>query len=148
MKTILIARADGGVSLMTITDDVTDVEAEVEKWKTGIKPGEEYVGHSEIDSVPEDRYFRNAWTYIGGRIEIDMPKAREVHKAKLRVDRAPLLTALDVEYQRADEDGDGKAKAGVAARKKALRDITNHPGIDAARTPEELKKIGLPESIG
>jgi hypothetical protein len=31
----------------------------------------------------------------------------------------------------------------IAARKQALRDITAHPSIDAAATPDDLKLAGL-----
>lgn len=86
--------------------------------------------------VPADRTFRNAWT---PDLTVDMAKARELHKDTLRGLRSPQLAALDVEYQRADEAGDKTAKRDIAARKQALRDVTKHPAISAATTPDELK---------
>jgi hypothetical protein len=94
----------------------------------------------------KDRTFRDAWALQGGRVDVDMPKAREIHRGFIRSQRAPLLEKLDIEYQRADERGDLEAKAAIAARKQALRDATADPAIDAAVTPEELKAV-IPAAI-
>ena len=93
------------------------------------------------DWVAPPRDFRNAWKLEGGKIGHDMEKCRAIHKDKLRLARAPLLAALDVEYQRADEADDKAAKADIAKRKQALRDVTAAPEIEAAKTPEELKAV-------
>lgn len=85
-----------------------------------------------------DRTFRNARKLD---LTVDMPKAREIHKDKLRRDRSPLMAALDIEAIRADEDGDKAKRAAVIARKQALRDVTARPEIEAAKTPAELKAI-------
>lgn len=74
-------------------------------------------------------------------ITINMGKAREIQRDRLRAMRVPLLNALDVEYQRADEQGDMVAKAAIAAKKQILRDVTKDPAIDAAETPEELAVV-------
>lgn len=89
------------------------------------------------------RDFRNAWKIDGGKIDHDMEKAKEILKAKLRVDRAPLLSALDVEYQKADESGDSLKKRALAAEKQKLRDVTSDPRIAAATTIEDLTKIKI-----
>lgn len=86
-----------------------------------------------------DREFRGAWVTDGKTITIDMPCAREIHRNKMRAARAPMLAALDVQYQRADETGDTVAKAAVISAKAALRDVTKNPSIDAAKNPNELK---------
>lgn len=77
-------------------------------------------------------------------ISIDMDKAREIHRENIRRDRAPLMAALDVAYQRADEAGDSAAKADVVARKKVLRDLPADPRIDAAQTADDLLSVAIP----
>lgn len=79
-------------------------------------------------------------------ITINMDKARDIHRDRLRAMRQPVLEALDVEYQRADEQADANLKADIAARKQALRDVTADPAIEAAKTPEELSAI-IPEAL-
>lgn len=95
----------------------------------------------EAADIPPDRSFRNAWRHDAGVISVDMPKAREVHKAHIRKARQAALTALDVAYQRADETGDAAGKAQIAKRKQALRDLTAHPGIAKAATPQDLQAV-------
>lgn len=90
--------------------------------------------------IPSDRYFRDAWEYHNG-IKINMVKAAEIHKSKLRALRAPKLVALDIEYQRADEKGNAALKNAIAKQKQALRDVTADPRIATASTPEELKAV-------
>lgn len=99
------------------------------------------------DSELPERDFRNAWKDENGGIVIDMPKAREIHKDHMRECRCPLLQDLDVQYQRADEKGEAELKKQIAQRKQALRDVTKDPAIEAADTPEELKRV-WPEILG
>lgn len=85
------------------------------------------VSDNDLPRLPngkEDKYFRNAWYLDGDQINVDLGKAKEIKKNKMRELRGPLLDKLDEDYQRADEDGDNVKKAEVAAKKKALRDVT------------------------
>jgi hypothetical protein len=88
-----------------------------------------------------DRTYRNAWVKRDGKIVHDIPKARELHRAKIRRKREKFLQALDVEYQKADEEDNKVEKKRVAARKKQFRDLTDDPAIDIAKTVEELKSV-------
>ena len=86
------------------------------------------------DEVPSDRTFRNALKYD---LTVDMPKAQGITKERLRQERAPLLTALDVQYQRAQEDG--RDTTIIISEKQRLRDVTKL--ADAATTLDELKAL-------
>lgn len=74
-------------------------------------------------------------------VTVDMTKAKEIWRSKIREARIEKFKDLDVQYQRAEEIGDTDAKAAVVASKKVLRDAPNDPAIDAATRPEELKKV-------
>jgi len=56
-------------------------------------------------------------------IKINLDKAKEIHKDKIREARKPLLEKLDVDFVRALELGGDTAS--IAAQKQALRDVTN-----------------------
>jgi uncharacterized protein YdaT len=72
-------------------------------------------------------------------IIIDINKAKEITKNRLRAERKPLLEAQDVAFQRAlESNADTSA---IVAEKQRLRDITNQ--VDTANTVEELKSITL-----
>lgn len=93
-------------------------------------------------AIPTDRTFRNAWVAcpVAG-CRIDMSKARELWRAEMRRMRAPQLVALDVAYMRADEANDTAIKASIATQKKELRDVTRDVAIEAAQTPEDLRRV-------
>lgn len=146
MKTVF-TRNDGGISILNMIEG-TDITREIAKWSE--EDQKAIVSYREMPDVaiPEDKSFRNAWCDVTPEeiIDIDMVKAREIHRNKLRSLRVPLLKALDVEYQKADEVNDIAEKAKIALKKRALRDVTADPAIEAAMTPEELKAV-LPAAL-
>ena len=81
-------------------------------------------------------------------ININMDKARDIHRDKVRQARKPLLEAKDVAFMRAVEAQDTDTQATVAAEKQALRDATAATAIDAASTPEELKAAWDTDLLG
>ena len=97
-------------------------------------------------TVPADRTFREAWSFNGDAVEVDMTAAKVIHKDNLRAERAPRLADLDVAYMKALEAGTG-ADA-IAAQKTTLRDITADARIDAASTPDALKALDLATLLG
>src|SRR5688572_16429081 len=121
--TVAVTRADGGVTVVRVI--TTEYGLEGPRWT--VEPTEAYI-QSVIDKydwqgplrpvswrvVPNDyvndqtdRTFRNAWKDGPRKPDVDMPKAREIVRHRLREARAPLLDALDIAYQRADETEDG-----------------------------------------
>ena len=70
-------------------------------------------------------------------ITINMDKAKAITKARLRVEREPLLAAQDVAFQRALESS--ADTTAIVAEKQRLRDITKL--ADAATTLDELKAL-------
>ena len=70
-------------------------------------------------------------------IVIDIDKAKAITKSRLRAERAPLLAALDVAFQRALESGSDTAA--IVAEKQRLRDITNF--VNACTSTDELKAL-------
>ena len=72
-------------------------------------------------------------------IVVNIDKAKDITKDRLRTERAPLLQAQDVAFQRALESG--ADTAAIVAEKQRLRDITAL--ADQATTIDELKAIEL-----
>lgn len=70
-------------------------------------------------------------------ININMNKAREIHRERIRQARNPKLAAKDIDFQRALETGADTAT--IVNEKQALRDAPAAAAINAATTPEELK---------
>jgi len=96
--------------------------------------------------IPFRDDYRPSWKVDNAfKIYHDLSVAKEIHKERIRKLRVPKLEALDIKYQRADEDGDLELKKAIVLKKKKLRELTNHPSIDAAKTIEELKLAALSE---
>ena len=68
---------------------------------------------------------------------IDMAKAKEIHKEKIRIARKPKLAELDIEFQRALETG--ADTSAIVAKKQALRDAPAADAISTATSDSELK---------
>jgi len=72
-------------------------------------------------------------------ITIDINKAREITKERLRAERKPLLEEQDVAYMRAMETGEDTTA--IIAEKVRLRNITML--CDTATSIEDLKAINI-----
>ena len=68
---------------------------------------------------------------------INMAKAREIHKAKIREARTPKLSELDIEFQKAQETGADTSS--IVSKKQELRDAPAATAISSATTTDELK---------
>lgn len=101
------------------------------------------IGATEYDAadytIPAERTFRDAWQAEPGVISVDMAKARDIWRDKIRQARDAEFPALDAAFMKALETGADKSD--IVARKKALRDAPADPAIDAATTPDELKMV-------
>ena len=132
-KRIIYTNDEGGISIIVPAGEIGDCIKDVPSGKA----------YEIVDAsrVPSDRSFRNAWKHQDGAISVDMPKAVEIQKERLRAERAPLLAALYVEMIKSLETGDSQKQEDVIAEKKRLRDITNLPALSEATTPEALKAV-------
>ena len=72
-------------------------------------------------------------------IIVDINKAKDITKDRLRNERKPLLEAQDVAFQRALESS--ADTSAIVAEKQRLRDITTL--VDTANTVDELKALEI-----
>tara|TARA_S200002703_G_scaffold104561_1_gene90722 strand:+ start:568 stop:1017 length:450 start_codon:yes stop_codon:yes gene_type:complete len=93
----------------------------------------------EDAQVPTDRSFRDAWALSDGSIQVDMTKAKDLMRDKIREVRKDLLASEDVEFMRAVETANAYAQAASAARKQALRDAPSASAISNASDVTALK---------
>jgi len=100
--------------------------------------GARIIENTDLDSL--DNEFRNAWSCDADmNPTIDMEKARDVWRDKIRMARRPKLAELDIQYMRAQEAGEDTSA--IVDTKNKLRDFPAKPEIDSASTVEELKVI-------
>jgi len=70
-------------------------------------------------------------------ITINLDKAKEITKERLRAERKPLLEEQDILFMKAQEAGSDTTT--IVAEKQRLRDITN--SVDSCTTTDELKAL-------
>jgi hypothetical protein len=74
-------------------------------------------------------------------ITVSIPKAKDITKDRLRLDRKPLLEAQDVLFMQAQESGSDTTD--IVAEKQRLRDITKD--ADNCTTTDQLKALSVEE---
>ena len=129
MSKIIYTNSDGTVSIITPAGDVNDAIKDV---PSGLSY--EIV---EDSAIPTDRSFRNAWKQNGKTIETDITKAKEIHKANIRLARKDKLAELDIEFQKALETS--ASTTDIVSKKQALRDAPADSAIASADTEAKLK---------
>jgi len=77
---------------------------------------------------------------------IDMAKARDIHKNKIREARTPKLAELDIEFQKALETG--SSTTDIVNKKQALRDAPANSDIDSASDTDALKAQWQTDILG
>ena len=77
-------------------------------------------------------------------IAVNITKAKDIWKDKIRVARKPKLEALDVEYQRAQEASSDTSA--IVTKKQELRDFPAQ--VDSATTTDEIKAVWDTDKLG
>jgi len=89
----------------------------------------------ESFQLPEAEFI-DAWTIDA---TIDLERAKDVWRRKMRPVRNERLKQLDLQWMQAMELGDTVAAAAVAAKKQELRDITKRDELKYAKSLAEVK---------
>lgn len=131
MTKLIAYQTDNGVAIVVPTGAISLNSVILKDVPNGVN----YKIIEPLD-LPEDEYFRDAWIFDDG-VKVDLNKAKEIHKNIIRKVRSQLLEELDIQFQRALESGKDTSK--IVSQKNSLRDATNNPSIEKAKTLEELK---------
>jgi hypothetical protein len=134
MANVIIFTNDlGGVSVCIPTGELPIEQVQSRDIPAGVQS---YI--VDKATLPEDDGdFFNAWEQTRGVVTVNLDKAKGVTKDRLRAERAPLLSAQDVLFQRALETGGDTAA--IVAEKQRLRDVTNL--ADACTTTAQLRAL-------
>ena len=133
MQVIIFESDNGGVATTIPTGEIS-IDAVLEK-DVPKGRGARIVNYTDLPLAYNDFY--DAWEMTDKAVTVNMDKAKELTKARLRAEREPLLQAQDVAFQRALETG--ADTTAIVAEKQRLRDITSL--ADSATTLEELRSL-------
>jgi hypothetical protein len=128
MKRVITEMPDGTVAVSTHNPNSP---VTIEEFAKKVSKGAAYEIVDE-SAIPSDRYFRDAWKVKTGGVEVDMPRARDIHMKNIRTERNKKLEALDVETLKGND---------VQAEKQILRDLPTTVDLSSASTAEELKAL-------
>ena len=131
-QAIIFTNDNGGVSTCIPTGEIS-IEAVMEK----DVPKGRGARIVNVSDLPRDNDFYDAWEMTATEVTVNLAKAKELTKKRLRAERTPLLQAQDVAFQRALEEG--ADTSAIVAEKQRLRDITDL--ADSATTLEELRSL-------
>lgn len=134
MNNVIIFTNDiGGVAVCIPTGELPIEQVQAKDIPAGVTS---YI--VAASTLPEeDNDFFDAWEQTRGVVTVNIEKAKEVTKRRLRLEREPLLAAQDVAFQRAQESG--ADTSAIVAEKQRLRDITNL--ADDCMTTAELRAL-------
>jgi hypothetical protein len=96
------------------------------------------------EDIPVDQTYRDCWRLSereNDLIAIDVEKAKEVWKKKMRNARELIFPKLDTDFFRALEFADMDKQKEIAERKRLLREVTALPELENAKTVEEIEAI-------
>jgi hypothetical protein len=130
-QVIIFTNSNGGVSVCIPTG-----ELDIHAVKAKDTPSTSIiVQESELPQADND--FFNAWELANGVVTVNLTKAKEITKQRLRAEREPLLAAQDVLYMRATEAG--ADTTAIVAEKQRLRDVTSL--VDGCTSTAELRAL-------
>jgi hypothetical protein len=128
-QAIIFTNDNGGVSVCVPTGELSIEAVQAKDTPTGSLI-------VDVASLPNQyNDFFDAWELIDGKVEVNLAKATELTKKRLRAERIPLLAAQDIAFQRAQEAGSDTSS--IVAEKQRLRDITNF----SVTTLDELRNL-------
>lgn len=127
---------DNSVAITSVLLNVDSQQHSIDLKTQGSVPADwEAVAFDYLGPFPDSRLsLAYLWDEESASITINLPPARELVKTVLRRKRLPLISALDIEFQRNLETG--ADNSAVIAEKQRLRDITDF--VDDLTTEEEL----------
>jgi hypothetical protein len=128
---IIFSNANNGVSVCVPTGELS-IESVLAK---DCPSGAIIVDDATLPQADND--FFDAWELANGSVTVNLDKAKEMTKTRLRAEREPLLQAQDVLFQRAQESS--ADTTAIVAEKTRLRDVTNL--VDAETTLEGLRAL-------
>jgi hypothetical protein len=131
-QVIIFTNDNGGVSTCIPTGEIS-----IDAVMTKDVPAGRGARIVNLTDLPRDNDFYDAWEMDATSVTVNLAKAKEITKARLRAEREPLLAAQDVLFQRALESG--ADTTAIVAEKQRLRDITGL--VDAVTTLEGLRAI-------
>ena len=147
--------AYGDVTRLPEESDDEFLNKSILKFREGSKIPDNVESHIVEDTeLPADHEcstlceFFDAWEWGDSGARVNMNRARELHRTRIRQARDIALYNLDVPWMKAQESGDLDEQNRIKTEKERLRDLRSTFDLAVFTTPESLKQAwpdGLPK---
>jgi hypothetical protein len=133
MNRIIYPTPEGGVAVVIPTGELPIEEVAAKDVPEGVPY--EIV---DVDVIPSDRYFRNAWVMGDCCVEHDLDKCKEIGHDRRRQQRAeefaPYDDVIAKQIPGADAIAAEEARQAIRDKYALIQDV-----IEGASTPDEIK---------
>lgn len=146
-KRIVYTTVDGGMCVVTPAPQAKFPEESEDEFVArivakDIPPEASTVHICEATDISSDRRYRGAWEQGENKLPfVEMGKARDIHRNKIRQARTLEFAKNDIAAQNAILDNDSVAQAAAIEHRDALRDAPADPAINAASNSDELALV-------
>jgi len=127
---IIIYKTESGIAKIIPAKNI-DIKTQIKY----IPKGVEYKIVDTSD-IPEDKDFYRALNYD---LKIDIKKAKEIQKDKIRIERDKKLKELDIAFMLALENS--MDYSDIIKQKQALRDLPQK--VDICKTLDDIRKVSV-----
>jgi hypothetical protein len=131
-KRVIWTNPDGTVSVLVPAPGVPEA-----LWRKDVPAEATDAEEVEVNDIPADRTFRNAWKKEGKQCKVDLLKAKEECHCKRRAKRDEEFLPLDREVTIPSKAVEAEAKREAVRNKHA----SIQAAIDNATTVEQLKVV-------
>ena len=133
MKRIIYQNETGGVSVIIPTGELPIEEVAAKDVPEGV--AYEIV---DVDAIPSDRYFRNAWVADGAAVAVDLGKAKDIGHDKRRAQREAEFAPFDAIIMK-QIPGNSAVEAEASRQEIRFKYALIQDAINVAETPDEIK---------
>lgn len=138
----LITKNDGTVCIMTMAEghENVDPQTQIDQWHESKKSEVKSFRQIDDSEIP-DRTFRNAWVDNGGKISIDMAKAKTIVDQSLRNEMSAHIKELDLLNKMGRDISSINKKIKECSDKVSQLDALSVSGVDDKNSLETLKSL-------
>ncbi len=130
---IIYQNSEGGISVIHPTGELSIEEVAAKDVPEGV--AYEIV---EDDTIPADRFFRNAWVANGAAVEVDLDQAKSIGHDIRRQQRAEEFKPYDEVIMKQIPGADATA-AEEARQQIRFKYALIQDAIEVASTPDDIK---------
>ena len=137
---IVWQKEDGGIAITSLCIDGLNKKEYAQKLvEDGVVPSTYKLICTDVYISVDNMFGVDGLAWDGQELVLDKTKCVNLTKQRLRNERQPKLAQLDINYSRADAQGNLELKQQIEAQRQVLRDVTSQ--VTESLSFDELKAL-------